>query len=124
MFSSLKSTIQKLVGSKADRDIKAVMPKVEQIKAIYPTLAKLSNDELRNKTTEFKERIHNYIKDDLAEIERLKEKAENEDDVDLKEEIYKQSDEVEEGIDDKIEEILNEILPEAFSVMKETAKRF
>src|SRR5690554_4757178 len=124
MFSSITSTIKKLVGSKADRDIREIGPKVELIKKIYPSLATLSNDELRQKTIEFKERINNYIKDDIAQVEDLKSKAEAEENVDLKEELYKQSDENEENINDRLEEVLNEILPEAFAVIKETAKRF
>lgn len=124
MFSSITSTIKKLVGSKADRDIREIAPKVELIKKIYPSLATLSNDELRQKTIEFKERINNYIKEDIAQVEDLKSKAEAEENVDLKEELYKQSDENEENINDRLEEVLNEILPEAFAVIKETAKRF
>lgn len=124
MLSSITSTIKKIVGSKADRDLREVTPKVELITKIFPTLASLSNDEIRSKTVEFKERISNYIKEDLAKVEELKHQAEEEENVDLKEELYKQSDEIEEGINDKLEEVLNEILPEAFAVIKETAKRF
>jgi len=124
MLGALSKTIKKILGSKADRDIKEVMPIVEQIKAIYPTLAKLSNDELRAKTTAFKQKIQDHIKSEAEEVEKLKAKAEAEENMDVKENIYKQIDEIEEGVDEKIEAVLKEILPEAFAVVKETARRF
>jgi len=124
MLGALSKTIKKILGSKADRDIKEVMPIVEQIKAIYPSLAKLSNDELRAKTTAFKKKIQDHIKSEAEEVEKLKAKAEAEENMDVKESIYKQIDEIEEGVDEKIETVLKEILPEAFAVVKETARRF
>lgn len=124
MLGALTKTIKKILGSKADRDIKEVMPIVEQIKAVYPTLAKLSNDELRAKTTAFKQKIQDHIKSEAEEVEQLKAKAEAEENMDVKESIYKQIDDIEAGVDDKIETVLKEILPEAFAVVKETARRF
>lgn len=124
MLGSIAKTFKKIIGSKADRDLKEIMPTVERIKAVYPSLAKLSNDELRNKTSEFKNRIQEHISKDLAEAKKFKEQAEAEENVDLKEELYKKGDEIEDGINDKIEVVLDEILPEAFAVVKETAKRF
>jgi len=124
MFSSITKSFKKIIGSKADRDLKEVGPQLALIKEVYPTLDKLSNDELRGKTHEFKQRINDYIKSDIAEIGKLKKEAEAEENVDLKEELYKKSDTIEEGINDKIEVILDEILPEAFAVIKETTRRF
>lgn len=89
MLGALSKTIKKILGSKADRDIKEVMPIVEQIKAIYPSLAKLSNDELRAKTTAFKQKIQDHIKSEAEEVEKLKAKAEAEENMDVKESIYK-----------------------------------
>jgi len=124
MLNAITKTFKKILGSKAERDLKEVSPLVEKIKAAYPGLSSLSNDELRNKTTEFKQIIQNHIQSEQAEIEALKKKVEVEDEIEEKEAIYKEIDKIEAGIDDKIEVILEEILPEAFAVVKETARRF
>ncbi|KAA3645139.1 MAG: preprotein translocase subunit SecA [Bacteroidetes bacterium] len=124
MFGALSSTIKKILGSKTDRDLKEVTPIVEQIKAIFPSLASLSNDELRNKTTTFKQRINDYLQSELEEISKLKSQIEVESNLDQKEILYKKVDEIEDSLNGKIEEVLKEILPEAFAVVKETARRF
>ena len=123
MLNALTKTFKKILGSKADRDLKEVTPLVEKIKAIYPSLASLSNDELRAKTIDFKKRINEYIAEELNKINELKAQAEKVD-INEKEEVYGEIDKIEEGIDGKIEEVLLEILPEAFAVVKETARRF
>lgn len=124
MLGALTKTIKKLLGSKADRDLKEVTPIVEQIKAVYPGLASLSNDELRNKTTEFKKKINAHIQSELDQIEELKKQIDAESNLDKKEGLYKEVDAIEDGINEKIEVVLKEILPEAFAVVKETARRF
>ncbi|MAY82887.1 MAG: preprotein translocase subunit SecA [Flavobacteriales bacterium] len=124
MFDALSKTFKKIVGSKADRDIKAVMPMVEKIKEIYPTLASLSNDELRAKTTTFKSKIQDFIAADQSKVNELKKAAEQNQNVEEKERAYEEIDAIVETMDDKIEEVLEEILPEAFAVVKETARRF
>ena len=126
MLGFVSKTVKKILGSKSERDIKEVTPQVEKILEHYATLKNLSNDELRNKTVEFKERINAFIKEEQKEIEDLQDKAENGTDLNLhqKEELYKQIDNLESKVLDKIEEVLNEILPEAFAVVKETARRF
>lgn len=124
MFGSLTKSLKKILGSKEDRDLKEVTPLVEKIKEVYPTLANLSNDELRAKTTSFKAKIQEYISKELKSIEDLKNQAEQEKDIQKKEDLYAEADKIDGGINDKIEEVLLEILPEAFAVMKETAKRF
>jgi preprotein translocase subunit SecA len=124
MLGALTKTIKKILGSKADRDLKEVTPLVEQIKAVFPTLANLSNDELRNKTLEFKAKINSHIQGELDQIAELKKQIDSESDVDKKEALYKNVDSIEDGINGKIEIVLKEILPEAFAVVKETAKRF
>jgi len=124
MFGSITKTFKKILGSKADRDIKEVMPLVEKIKAIYPSLEQISNDELREKTAEFKNKIEAHIAEEQDKVAKLKSEVEQENDVERKEAIYKEIDEVEASTDDKLEEVLAEILPEAFAVVKETARRF
>ena len=124
MLGALSKTIKKILGSKADRDLKEVTPLVEQIKAVYPSLASLSNDELREKTSLFKAKIKEHIKSELDEIEGLKSKIESESNLESKEALYKEVDGIEDGINEKIEVVLKEILPAAFAVVKETARRF
>ncbi len=118
--------IKKVFGDKSKKDLKEINPFVDKVKEAYGDIAKLTNDELRAKTTEFKNRIAEYISEEETEIERLKEMmSSNPDmDVDEKEENYITIDKLSKTSYDKTQEILNQILPEAFSVMKETARRF
>jgi len=124
MLNALTKTFKKILGNKAERDLKEVNPLVDKIKAVYPILASLTNDQLRDKTTNFKAKITAYVADELAEISKFKEEAELEKDINAKEDLYAKADKVEEGINEKLEEVLLEILPEAFAVVKETARRF
>ncbi len=122
------SLIKKFLGNKSERDIKVLTPFAEKIYAAYEIISKLSNNELRAKTIEFKDKIKAYIEQEEKEIKELRDKIEadidNAIDINEKEKIYSRIDELDKKITKKIEEILNELLPEAFSVMKETAKRF
>ena len=115
----------KLFGNKASRDNKALQPILDKTLEAYEKIKNLDIDALRHKTVEFKEYINNYIAEDEARIKELKLKAETEDlDLEKKNEIFEQVDKLEKQQLDKIEEALNNILPEAFAVLKETAKRF
>ena len=115
----------KLFGNKATRDNKALQPILDKVLAAYENIKTLDTDALRHKTVEFKEYINNYIAEDEARIKELKQKAETEDlDLEEKNEIFEQVDKLEKQQLVKIEEALNHILPEAFAVLKETAKRF
>ncbi len=115
----------KLFGNKASRDNKALQPILDKALAAYENIKTLDIDSLRHKTVEFKEYINNYIAEDEARIKELKLKAEAEDlDLEKKNDIFEQVDKLEKQLLEKIEEALNNILPEAFAVLKETAKRF
>jgi preprotein translocase subunit SecA len=116
--------IQKLFGSKSDKDIKDIKPFVEKIKAVYPAIEVLSNDELRAKTQEFKARINEAVKAEREEIKQLNEQIEGEENIEQKEALYEQIDALNKKIFDLSEDTLLEILPEAFAVVKETATRF
>src|SRR5690606_5106658 len=117
--------LSKLFGSKSERDIKSIQPIVEKIKGEYSKLTNLSHDELRAKTIEFKSRIQEYLKDIDAEIAELKSKGDDHAvDISEKTEIYEKIDKLKKDRDKKLEEVLAEILPEAFAVVKETARRF
>lgn len=118
--------IKKIFGDKSKKDLKEINPFVDKVKEAYEEIKNLSNDGLRTKTAEFKKRIADYISEEETEMARLKEMmSSNPDmDVDEKEENYATIDKLSKKSYEKTQEILNEILPEAFSVMKETARRF
>jgi preprotein translocase subunit SecA len=113
----------KILGSKSERDIKETSPVVESIKLEYQRMVPLSNDELRNEADKLRQIIHEKVKSELDQIAELKEKAEDID-IEESEKTYSQIDKLEEVVLEKTEEVLNEILPAAFSIVKETARRF
>ena len=117
--------LSKLFGSKSDRDIKQIQPLVEQIKAVYPQLASLSNDELRVKTQIFKQTIASFLADIDAELAEVKTQSEALDlSIAQKTAIYENLDRLQKERDEQLEKVLLQILPEAFAVVKETARRF
>ena len=118
--------LKKFFGTKSEKDIKSIQPQVVQILEIYPTLASLSNDQLRAKVDALKQKIQDAIKTEQTQINEIKSRVESDFsmDVDSKEELYKEVDEFEKEITKKIEEVLNEILPEAYAILKDTSRRF
>ncbi|UZO79301.1 preprotein translocase subunit SecA [Aquimarina sp. ERC-38] len=120
----LDSVLKVFVGDKSKKDIKEIQPRVDQIKKAFKTLSGLSNDELRAKTYAFKEQINEARRPILAKIESLNEEANQTEDIDRKEDIYNEIDTLKKESYEVSEKVLNEILPEAFAVVKETAKRF
>jgi len=117
--------IAKLFGTKSERDLKELMPIVNRVKEAYPRFVNLSNDELRSETARLKKKIKEYIADEENRVAELKAQMESEGiDYEEKEKVYSEVDSLIKQIDVKIEEVLNEILPEAFSIVKETARRF
>lgn len=113
-------------GSKSDKDVKQLQPIVAEINKIYEELQGLTNDQLRNKTHEFKQTIQEYLKDINAEIESKKAEAEDHPEAELhsREAIYQEVDKLIKKKDELLEEVLEKIMPEAFAVVKETARRF
>jgi len=113
-------------GTKSDRDIKSIMPVIEKSKKEYDRITQLSNDELRQMTLEFKDRIAEAVRGEEEQIAAIRERIDTEFDMDIdeKETLYKQIDTLEKEAYDKTQETLTAIVPEAFSVVKETAKRF
>lgn len=120
MFGVLK----KIFGTKQDKDVKVYQPRVEVINQFAKEYELLSNDELRNKTLEFRSRIKDHLSLIDEEIQELKDRAEQEADIYQKEDIFNVIDQQIKERDKQIEEILDELLPEAFAVVKETARRF
>jgi len=112
------------LGNKYERDMKEIEPYVEKVHKEYSLLQNLTNDELRDKTAELRNEILKGIAEDEDEIRKLKEKAEAEEDVYAKEEIYNKIDKLEKNIEQKLEGILDAALPKAFAIVKETARRF
>jgi len=124
MFKSITSGLKNIFGNKYERDVATYQPLVEEINEIYEGLAALSNDELREKTFHFRSRIAEYLADIDNEVAVLKAKAEDEEDVLLQEQIFADIDKLLKQRDEEIEVVLKELLPEAFAVVKETARRF
>jgi len=118
--------LKNLLGSKADKDYKAVTPVMNEIREVTESISVLTNDELRGKTEEFKERIKAYIEDEESQIRELQNRIDNEREIDIEEKeiIYENIDKLEKLSYDKSQEVLNDILPEAFVVIRETARRF
>ena len=115
--------ISKIFGNKAQRDLNEVNPVVKEIKQAYLEVEKLTNDELRSRTKELEKKISDYVVDEKNQIEQLKVGMEDVA-IDEREAVWTQIDKLEKDITDKYEQILSEVLPVAFSVMKETARRF
>ena len=120
-MSFFNKILSDLFGNKSQRDIKEVMPVIQLIKQEYPLLRGLSNDELRAKADGIRGKIREYIKNEQEEILTLKEQAESGtlplEDI---EKVYERVDKLEEIVLKKIEEILNEVLPPVFAIVKET----
>ena len=120
----LDSVLKVFVGDKSKQDVKSISPIVDEIKTFEKALEALSHDELRAKTAEFKSKIADARASFNAQIDELNTKAENTEDIDEREDIYLEIDNIKDEIYTVTEDVLNDILPEAFAVVKETAKRF
>ncbi|TRX16291.1 preprotein translocase subunit SecA [Flavobacterium franklandianum] len=123
-MSFINSIIKTFVGDKSQKDVKALQPYLAKIKTFESALAALSNDELRARTTFFKDKIKQARADKDTKIASLKQEAESIEDIDKREDIYVAIDALEKEAYEISEKTLMEILPEAFAVVKETAKRF
>ena len=115
--------IGKLFGNKATRDMKEIKPWVDKVKAVYPEISKLSNDELRARTEELKKYIKASAVEEQKKIEELKATIEATD-IEKREPIFAQIDKLEKEVLDKYEKALDEVHPQAFAIVKDTARRF
>lgn len=115
--------LAKLFGNKSQRDLKEINPYVDKIKLAYTEIEKLTDDELRAKTVAIRQQIQDYVAPQKQRIVELKESVENLE-IDDREDIWAEVDKIEKEITDKYEEVLDMVLPEAFSIVKETARRF
>ena len=120
---NFNSILSALFGNKSSRDIKKIQPLVDKVKAAYPAIQALSNDELRAKSKEIQANVQGSVKELRQQIDALKAKIE-ETSIDEREPIFNQIDKLEKEVLDKLEEALDEVYPEVFSIVKETARRF
>ena len=115
--------LQSIFGNKSTRDMKLIQPIVEKVKAAYPEIEALDNDALRARTQEIKRYVQDSAKAERAQVEELKAKIEDTP-IDERKVIFDQVDKIEKDILEIYEKALDEVLPVAFSIVKETARRF
>ena len=115
--------LTKLFGNKSQRDLKEITPYVEKVKAVYPSIKELSNDELRGRIDAIKQRIQDYVADERAKVNSLREGIDGKE-LEEREAIWTEVDKIEKEITDKMEVVLEEVLPEVFAIVKDTARRF
>jgi len=115
--------LKSLFGDKSSRDMKLIQPLVEKVKAVSPQIEQLDNDALRQRTKELQQQVQNSAKEQKARIEELKAKIEDTP-IDERADIFAQIDKIEKEVLDIYEEALNEVMPEVFAIVKETARRF
>ena len=120
----LGKILKLFVGDKSKKDLKLINPIIEKIHSFDHEMNNLSNDELRSQTVEFKNQISKSISDINSQIDKIKQEIEDENDFDKKEEFFSKIDKLNQDAYNISENTLNEILPKAFAVIKETAKRF
>lgn len=123
-MSFINSVLKAFVGDKSKKDVKDLQPLVNQIKSFEAAIEKLSLDEIRQKTIDFKQQIQDSYKEITEQIAELEKEVSESTDIDANETSYAQIDKLKEEAYTISEATLNEILPEAFAVVKETAKRF
>ena len=115
--------ISKLFGNKASRDMREILPWVEKVKAVYPTISAMSNDELRAASQALKEKIQNTVTAERARITELKASIEDTE-LEKREVVFNQIDKLEKEVLEKLDKALDEALPEAFAIVKDSARRF
>ena len=120
----LGKILKLFVGDKSKKDLKLINPIIEKIHSFEQVMSSLSNDELRAQTNEFKNQINNSIAEINSQIDKIKKEIDEVTDFDKKEGLFSQIDKLNEEAYNVSEDTLNEILPKAFAVVKETAKRF
>ena len=120
---NINKFLQALFGNKSTRDMKLIQPLVESVKAVYPEIRKLSNDELRAKTREIRKYVQDSANQQKEKIKLLKETIENTP-IDERETIFREIDKLEKEVLSIYEGALNEVMPVAFSIVKDTARRF
>jgi preprotein translocase subunit SecA len=126
MFNFLNKVVEGILGSKTDRDMKPILPRVKEINDAWEKVKDVSHNELRERSLQLRDQIADGLKDIDAEISSIRTQVETQPDLepDAKEALFRQLDDLKKKRNEKLEKILEEILPDAFAVMKETARRF
>ncbi|MDO4691330.1 MAG: preprotein translocase subunit SecA [Porphyromonadaceae bacterium] len=119
----LNEFLSKLFGNKSQRDLKEIKPWVEKVKAVYSEIEALSDDEIRERTAKLRQQVQDYVAEERKEVEELKASVEGKE-LDEREDIWRKVDKLEKTILDKMEEALDQIMPQAFAIVKDTARRF
>ena len=119
----LNGILKSLFGNKSERDLKKLRPILKQIKEVYPSIEQMSNDELRDRTTAIRQEIQDYVQPQRDEIAHIKDEIEKLD-YEEREPLWNKIDKLEKEVLDRIEDKLNEVLPEVFAIVKDTARRF
>jgi len=121
----LDTILSGFLGNKSERDQKEIQPYLIKINEVYSSISALTNDQIRERSAQIRKKVREYVAEEEREMSELREKAEDYSiDVDEKENIYERLDKLEKIIDEKYELILNEVLPEIFAIVKDTARRF
>jgi preprotein translocase subunit SecA len=119
----INNILTKLFGNKSERDLKEILPYVKTITEIYPSIKALTNDELRAKSHEIRTYVTDNVKEERQRIEELRKDIDNKE-LEEREAIWAEVDKIESKITEKFESVLDEVLPQAFAIMKDTARRF
>ena len=123
-MSIIKNILGNFFGSKSDRDLKVLKPVIEKVEKVSPAIELLSDDELRGKTSEFQNKIKEAVSKENSDIDKIQTTLDNDEiEITHKEASYKKIDELKKQVYNRSEEVLADILPEAFAVVKETARR-
>ena len=118
--------IAKVFGTKSEKDIKKMLPVVDQINEVYGSLATISNDDLRKRSEAVQQKINDDLQSIDDELGGLHQRIADNPDLDIseKEEVFTQVDRLEEKRNEELEKVLKNVLPEAFAIIKDTARRF
>ncbi len=119
----INSFLSKIFGNKAQRDMREIRPYVEKVRGFAPEMERLSNDELRDKTQSIRLKVRNYVATEVARIAELKSQIEGQE-IEERERTYEEIDRLDKVVVEKYEEVLEEVLPEVFAIVRDTARRF
>ena len=120
---NINALISKLFGNKSDHDMREIQPFVEEVKKVYEEIDQSDNDVLRHRTKELQEKVQHSADDLREEINKIKAVIEDTP-IENRAELFSQVDKLEKDVLERMEEKLNEVMPEAFAIMKSTARRF
>ena len=122
-FMGFGDLLSKIFGNKAQRDMREIQPYVTKINEVYASLVNLTNDELRARTQSIREKIRQYVAEEVAKVAELRGKVETQE-LEERESTYEKIDELDKQIIEKYKQVLDDVLPEVFAIVKDTARRF